>query len=284
MCYNKYMSSTLTYISRPVLQRMRRIQAQIDQLNPDADPLAFLVPGSPQPRGDIIVLPGSFNPPTGAHIALLKEAYTYIRQHRSIHLYAAFTKRTVNKESVERPLLLDRVMLLQQVLRRLPHTGILLLNRGLYVEQAQAIHQTFPAVHQLFFLMGYDKIVQVFDPHYYEDRDASLRKLFSLAQLLVVPRGNAGNQEIEALLQQAQNQQFAQFVHPLPFSHAYRDVSSTRVREQEQLGGLDTPREVKAFMRRTRAYAPPIRTRDGSEIDYYAQRVSALNTLMRNGR
>jgi nicotinic acid mononucleotide adenylyltransferase len=225
-------------------------------------------------------MPGTFNPPTGAHIALLKETYNYIRQqHRSIRLYAAFTMHTVNKEELERPLLLDRVLLLQNVLRRLPHTGILLINQGLYVEQAQGIRQSFPAVRHLFFLMGYDKILQVLDPRYYQDRDASLAQLFSLTQLLVVPRGNGGKQELDALLQQPQNRPFARFIHLVPFSHQYRDVSSTRVREGSPLGGLDTPREVKAFMRKTRAYAPPIQTRD-RQIDYYRQRMDVLNTLM----
>jgi nicotinic acid mononucleotide adenylyltransferase len=270
-------------MSRPVLLRMRRIQALLDQLNPADDPRALLVPGSPQPRGDVIVMPGTFNPPTSAHVALLRETYNYIRQHRSIHLYAAFTMHTVNKEQLERPLLLDRVLLLQNVLRRLPHTGILLINQGLYVEQAQGIRQSFPAVRHLFFLMGYDKILQVLDHRYYKDRDASLSQLFALTQLLVVPRGNAGEQELNALLQQPQNEPFARFIHLVPFSHQYRDVSSTRVREGHQLGGLDTPREVKAFMRKTRAYAPPIQTPD-RQIDYYRQRMDALNTLMHTQR
>jgi hypothetical protein len=131
--------------------------------------------------------------------------------------------------------------------------------------------------------MGYDKILQVLDPGYYQDRDASLAQLFALTQLLVVPRGNAGEQELAALLQQPQNQPFARFIHLVPFSHQYRDVSSTHIREGNQRGGLDTPREVKVFMRKTRAYAPPIQTPDG-QIDYYRQRMDALNALMHKQR
>ncbi|HTK10372.1 MAG TPA: hypothetical protein VL485_24590 [Ktedonobacteraceae bacterium] len=271
----------LTYISGPVLQRMRHIQALLDQLKRDATPRALPVPGSLQPRGDVVVLPGSFNPPTSAHLALLKAAHSYIHQHRApIQLYAAFTIHTVDKEAVERPLLLDRVLLLQKLLRRIPHTGILLINRGLYVEQAEGIRRSFPSVRQIFFLMGYDKIVQIFDPRYYEDRDAALSRLFSLAQVLVVPRGDGDEQDVSALLQQPQNQQFARFVHPLPFSPAYRDVSSTRVRQHAWTTRQDIPREVREFMRRTRAYALPIRSRDGAQIDYYAQRMCALNALL----
>ncbi|MBA2678139.1 MAG: hypothetical protein H0U76_07085, partial [Ktedonobacteraceae bacterium] len=139
------------YISRRMLQHLKSIKRQLDQLRPDAPAQALLVTGSPrQPRATIIVFTGAFNPPTTAHLALLKQAQQYTRQqsrqnagrsnsNNSTHLYAAFSKVTVNKEKLERPLLLDRVMLLQQLLRRrLPHAGLLLFNRGLYVEQAQA--------------------------------------------------------------------------------------------------------------------------------------------------
>ena len=274
----------LIHISQPVLQRMRPIQALLNQLKRDNTPQAALIPGSPQPHGDVIVLPGSFNPPTSAHLALLKTAHDYIRQQRSsLHLYAAFTIHTVDKETVERPLLLDRVLLLQKLLRRLPHTGILLINRGLYVEQAEGIRRSFPSVRQIFFLMGYDKIVQIFDPRYYEDRDAALARLFSLAQVLVVPRGDADEQDVQALLQQPQNQQFARFVRVLPFNTLYRNVSSTRVRQHVPVARQDIPREVKAFMRQTQAYAPPIRSHDGSQIDYYAQRMDTLKALLHDG-
>jgi nicotinic acid mononucleotide adenylyltransferase len=268
------------YFSKSVVQRMCKIQDRLNVLDPDAAPYAQLVPGSPQPRQDVIVLPGSFNPPTGAHLALLKEAYLYTHPRHSFQLYAAFTIRTVDKESVECPLLLDRILLLQRVLRRLPQAGILLINRGLYVEQAEAIHTSFPVVRHIFFLMGYDKIVQIFDPHYYKDRDASLTHLFSLAQLLVVPRGDGDDKDVQALLKQSGNQQFAHFVHALPFSHIYRDLSSTRVRHDEPLMRSDIPREVKEFMRSTRAYAPPVPQSDGSQLDYYAQRMRYLNALL----
>jgi nicotinic acid mononucleotide adenylyltransferase len=272
------------HISQSVLQRMRAIQALLDQLKRYDASLATFVPGSPRPRGSIIVLPGSFNPPTSAHLALLKTAHSFVRQQSvPFQLYAAFTIHTVDKETVERPLLLDRVLLLQKLLHRLPHTGILLINRGLYVEQAEGIRRSFPAVRQIFFLMGYDKIVQIFDPRYYEDRDAALTRLFSLAQLLVVPRGDADEQDIQTLLQHPQNQQFARFVCPLPFSPLYRDVSSTSVRQHMSAAGSDIPREVKEFMRRTQAYAPPVRSHDGLQIDYYAQRTAALKALLHSG-
>lgn len=282
-------TKTILHLSPRTIHRLRKVQALIDQLDPDTAPQALVVPSSPQPQGDIIVFPGSFNPPTNAHLALLKQARQFARQKRlsagkgkrAIHLYAAMSKRTTDKEHVERPLMLDRIMLLKLLLRRrLPHAGIMLFNRGLYVEQAQAVRTAFPGVKRLFFLVGFDKIVQILDPRYYEDRDAALHDLFALAELLVAPRGDAGPAALSELLQKPENQQFARSIHSLPFSSAYRDISSTQLRQNFEAHAHETPQEVRRFMRETRAYAPPLRLPDGSEFDYYGERVKALKKLV----
>lgn len=96
---------------------MRRLQRQLDHLRTQDAPEALLVAGSPQPSTGVIVFPGSFNPPTIAHLALLKEAWRYAREHEPLSLYAAFSKRTVDKETVERPLLVDRILLLETILK-----------------------------------------------------------------------------------------------------------------------------------------------------------------------
>ena len=263
------------YISPQTVQQLRHIQTLLDQLSPEAAPRAFIVPGSPEPRDAIIVFPGSFNPPTKAHLALLKQAQRFAHEHEPMYLYAATSKHTVDKETVERPLLVDRLHLLEVVLkRRLPHAGIMLFNRGLYVEEAEAIRNSFPKVKRILFLVGFDKIVQIFDPRYYENRDAALTELFKLAELLVAPRGDAGEHELAELLHQPENHRFARYIHRLPFNGQYRYVSSTSIRQGVDL--QDAPQEVRQFIRETRAYAPPLHRPNGSEIDYYGQRIKQL--------
>ncbi len=280
------------HLSQHEIQNLKRVQALLDELHPEAPPQVLLAPGSPVPRGGIIVFPGSFNPPTTAHMALLKEARQFARFHsfqqgksEIIHLYAAMSKHIVDKESVERPLMIDRIMLLDTVLRqRFQHAGILLFNRGLYVEQAQAVRSSFPHVTRLLFLIGFDKIVQILDPHYYEDRDASLHALFSLAELLVAPRGGAGKEALAELLGKPENKPFAPYIHPLPFSSTYRDVSSTHIRQHPNAYLHDIPHEVRRFIYTSRAYAPPLRLANGSQIDYYAEREKFLEALLKNAQ
>jgi len=259
------------FVPPPALAEMSDVTTNIPKRSSD------FPPGTKAPRGNVIIFTGSFNPPTSAHLALLKQGYLYARSHADMHVYCAFTRHTVDKETVERPLLLDRIMLMQKVLRRrLPDVGLLLFNRGLYVEQAEALRNSFPRVHRILFLMGFDKIVQIFDPRYYADRDASLEALFNLAELLVVPRGSGGYAELQELLKRPENERFARYVQIQPFAQMYRDVSATRVRE----GGLkyehDVPREVRHFMHSTHAYSPPTRLADGREVDYYCERVAYL--------
>src|SRR5206468_9858701 len=119
MCYNITMNTKL-HLSPHTTQHLKHIQSLLDQLHPEAAPQALIVPGSPRPQDNIIVFPGSFNPPTTAHLALLKQAEQYARSHLSespTQFYAAISKHIVDKEHVERPLLLDRILLLQTVLQ-----------------------------------------------------------------------------------------------------------------------------------------------------------------------
>src|SRR5579859_1992467 len=118
--------------SNRTAQRFRRVQRLLDELDLQAEPQVRLTPGSPAPRGNILVFPGSFNPPTTAHLAMLSQAAQFGRLHREMRIYAAMSKRTTDKETVERPLLVDRILLLDTVLHlHAPNTGILLFNRGL---------------------------------------------------------------------------------------------------------------------------------------------------------
>ncbi len=275
--------------SQKTIQRFQQAQTLLDQLRPESTPQALILPGSPEPAGNIIVFPGSFNPPTNAHLAMLEEAQQFAHSpnflvaedNRGLLLYAAISKRITDKENVDRPLMLDRIILLDTLLKqRLPQTGIMLFNRGLYVEQAEAVRISFPGVKRLFFLLGFDKIVQILDPHYYEDRDAALNTLFSLAELLVAPRGTASAYTLSDLLRQPQNQPFAPSIHVLPLSSAYRDMSSSRIRQHGAEHLEDIPQEVRSFMSETHAYDPPTRLEDGTEIDYYEERVKKLRALL----
>jgi len=267
------------------ITHLKSLQSLLDRLDPQAQPWAVCVPGYHEPAGNVIVFPGSFNPPTNAHIAMLQQARQFggqLHVPHVHHVYAALSKRTTDKETVERPLLLDRIVLLEVALAsQLPGVGILLFNRGLYVEQAEGVRAAFPGVETLYFLLGFDKIVQIFDPHYYTDRDAALRELFRLAKLLVAPRAGAGAKELHELLEKPENRQFAAHVHPLPLPAMYAGLSSTRIRQGFDVHWQDVPPEVRRFIRETHAYEQEQRLPDGSVIDQYGERIRLIEEFTR---
>ena len=270
------------HVSSYTIQRFKRIQALLDQLDPQAPSEALVVPDSPAPEGKIIVFPGSFNPPTIAHIALLKQAWQFARVHGPMCIFAALSTHITDKERVQRPLLLDRIILLEKVLRNhARHTGILLFNRGLYVEQAAAVHNVFPQVSELYFLIGFDKIIQIFDPHYYEDREKALHALFELADFLVAPRSEFGPEELSRLLDRPENKQYAAYVHALPLSATYRNISSTNIRQTLPAHEQEVPSEVRRFIHETHVYDPPEELQDGTKLDQYGERMRAIEATLK---
>ena len=98
--------------------------------------------------------------------------------------------------------------------------------------------------------------------------------------MLVAPRGNAGQEELKNLLNKPENSQFARYIHPLPFSTAYREFSSTRIRQNPEAHLQDVPPEVRRFIQETHVYDQPERMPDGSQVDYYGERMRALEKLV----
>ena len=84
----------------------------------------------------------------------------------------------------------------------------------------------------------------------------------------------------DKLLHQPQNERFARYVYPLPFDSAYRQISSTHVRQGIGDVAHAVPQEVRQFMRETRAYAPPLHKGETHELDYYGERVKLLSDLL----
>jgi hypothetical protein len=188
---------------------------------------------------------------------------------------------TINKEKVEGLILDDRLLLLSLLIKERSDLGAEVVNRGLFVDQAEIIRKAMPELDQLWFVVGFDKIVQIFDSKYYTDRDAALRRLFSLASFFVAPRGSADFQDLDTLVQLPNNRQFANAVCPLPLPTEFRDVSSSHLRTEASATGRfpDVPPLVAEFLEETGAFASPRPSTDVDvqAVDRYAWRVRLLD-------
>ena len=237
----------------PAAETLAPFHRALASLETSGPPTASQVCGPPLAGvRRLVALPGSFNPPHRAHTALLRAARDAWRADGAACVLSA---RTVDKEEVSGLWLEDRLWLLCALGGDTAY-GVVATNRGLYLEQAIALRALCPALEALAFVTGYDKVVQIFDPRYYVDRDAALEQLFGRAELLVAPRGAATARDLAALLGRPENARFADGVTALTLPPELAEVSSTRAREHGALE--DVPDLAAAFIRETGCYASPV--------------------------
>lgn len=189
------------------------------------------------------LLASSMNPLTRAHVALADAARVAGRLDA---LCWVATTVTIDKEHVERATLADRLVE-AQVYAEATGDGLLLLKGGLYVDQARAAHQLLAPGAEVALIVGFDKIVQIFDSRYYTDRDEALRELCAEAELLVAPRQGYTEADLQTLLARPENRPFAERVRYCALPERYQSDSSTEARALAADGHYDAPlRELLA--------------------------------------
>ena len=222
----------------------------------DGPPQAILLKSLPKAARRIGILPGSFNPPTQAHLKLAARAQASFQLD---HLLFTVSRVTIDKERIEGLGLEDRLLLLSLLVGSLGWTSLAVVNRGLYFEQARAFRRVLGPLPRIYFVVGMDKVIQIFDPRYYADREAALKVLFTEAQLITGGRGTWEKRDLEDLMEKVENRPFADWVHPMSLPDECRDVSSSGVRRTIQAGGAipdELPQAVRSFLAETEAYRP----------------------------
>lgn len=245
----------------------------LEELGTLPAPRAALVgePGSIR-QGRVGILPGSFNPPTSAHLDLCLAA----RNHFKLD-YVVFSLSSViiDKERTEGLCQEDRLLLLSLLAQSHDWMAVAAANRGLYSEQVLGFRELFGKGVQLFFIVGMDKVIQIFDAQYYTDRDAALKTLFFEAQLIAANRGESSAEDLRRLLERGENQAYEGRVYPLTLPASLQDVSSTTVRKAAVDGSSYeelVPAVIAEFLSATGAYGGA-----------YAIRAAALRSLYRVG-
>ena len=131
-------------------------------------------PAGPRTRG---AYPGSFNPPTVAHLAIADAAR---RRFALDRVDLVLSRRALGKEDVERPLLRHRLEVLTAVTRRVPWLAVELTDAQLLADIAAGYDVL---------ILGADKWHQVLDPVFYGgstvERDRAVARLPTLA---IAPR------------------------------------------------------------------------------------------------
>jgi nicotinic acid mononucleotide adenylyltransferase len=221
----------------------------------------------------VAILSGSFNPPTIAHQVIAERAIAQGCDASLLVLPASPAGKEPAGMIPE-----DRLLALRMAAHR-SAAIVAATTHGLYVDQAEAAARAFPGA-DLTFLAGSDKVLQIFEPQWYEDRDAALERLFSLANFLVAPRGQDGPR-LRACLKAPENRRFADAITVVPLHPSVADLSSTRVRGLLEAGadasGL-VPPAVATLVHELQPFERPLR-HSGDVIDAYRIRARLIDAL-----
>ena len=209
-----------------------------------------------------VVLPGSFNPLHVAHLMLLTAAARAVPRRDSAPPPVAalsLSVHTIDKAQPSGMALEDRAWTMctsiaSQAPSSFPAVA-LIASHGLYLDQASALHDAMPDLEPdgLWFAIGHDKAVQIFDARYYDDRDTALEALFERAGLLVAPRAGATSDDLGALTRHPDNRRFADRVRPIALPTAVAELSSTAIRSGHAAPS-DLPAPVAAMINARRCY------------------------------
>jgi nicotinic acid mononucleotide adenylyltransferase len=240
-----------------------RAAAALAELRRPGPPrLEVLLPGEIGSPGPAVVglLSGSFDPPTIAHRAL---ARGLVEMGCELVLLV-WSVRTLPKERAPggdpSPPLLDTAARIECLAALAgspqagPGLGVALSSHGLIAEQAEAAAHRFPGA-RLVAGMGSDKVLQLLDPRWYEDRTPALDRLTALATVAYAAR--AGEEElVRAALADPANARWRWAFGSLGCDPAVAAVSSrevrTRLRAGEDVSDLVPPEVFRLLPMLTR--------------------------------
>jgi nicotinate (nicotinamide) nucleotide adenylyltransferase len=205
-------------------------------------------------KGSLGVLPASFNPPTSAHQALIKEAGDTVAFDEVLLIV---DQQAMDKERIGAPPE-DRLLMLLALFGDDPQISLGISNRGMFLEKIEAMRKVYSRRDtQIYFIVGYDTIVRVLDPTYYEDREEALRSLFAQARFMVANRGGCEERDIKELFVLEENRAFAARVLPITLPPALTRISSSQVRqhlaEGKSVHGL-VPPKLEEFIQKQGFY------------------------------
>lgn len=247
-------AEALAELQQPGPPRMRVILPAHPRVPASSGP--DVEPGAAGPAA-VGLLSGSFDPPTVAHLEL---ARGLVRMGCELVLLV-WSVRTLPKErgsgGRHSPPLLDtagRLECLAALARASEeglHLGVALSSHGLIAEQAEAAQRRFPGA-RLVTGMGSDKVLQLLDPRWYDDRATALDHLTGLATVAYSAR--AGEEEaVRAALAAPVNARWRSAFGELACDPGVAAVSSSEVRRRLRAGedvSALVPPEVLALLPR----------------------------------
>ncbi len=205
-------------------------------------------------KGRLGIFPASFNPPTKAHLALVREARL---RERLDEILVLLDVRAMDKTCAASEIT-DRLAMVEKAFERDLRVSTGLSSHGLFLDKIASLRRIYPVPVDFFFVVGFDTIVRVLNRKYYRNPKKSLDALFSKSHFLVANRGDREQRDFETLFRRRENKSYAGKVSYFTLSPQFSPLSSTLVRERIAEGmPVDrfVPAAVLQFIRKKGLYA-----------------------------
>jgi nicotinate-nucleotide adenylyltransferase len=160
------------------------------------------------------VFPGTFNPPTKAHLALARAALGVVDEVVFV-LPRVFPHKEYEGASFE-----ERIGMLEMALAGEPRMSIASTEHGLFIDIARECRAAYGEGVELYFLCGRDAAERIVNWDY--GHPGAIAAQLREYQLLAAPRRGAYEPPAE----------FRSRIHPLPMEGGYDAFSATEVRDR----------------------------------------------------
>lgn len=208
----------------------------VNQVDPNNSPHIVLAHRSPNPIKSsgkkLGIFSGSFNPFTLAHSKMVEIANQCFELDEFLLLIA---KANVDKDVFGLPIE-ARLLTLKLHTKNQSYISLGISSHGRYIDKITALKQIYPKQTDFYFVIGYDTLVRIFDPKYYNDIHEDLNTLFSECKFIVANRKDVSIEDIKQFLNQPALRSYQQFIEYISLPKYYANLSSTDIRNRIQAG------------------------------------------------
>lgn len=168
---------------------------------------------------------------------------------------ALLTTRNVAKD-VFGASLPDRIGMLLALKDTHPELSVVAANVARIADQAQSLREALPGM-SFDFVVGYDTLVRLFEPRFYENMTAELAAFFAEHRVIAANRGEARVETVHDFLAEPIVESFAARITVLELDAHSASLSSSTAREEIAFGTKSAalPPPVLAYIRERGLYA-----------------------------
>src|SRR5215813_2819077 len=217
-----------------------RAKEIIDRLDTSGIPVLASIKKAQITGPRLGIFSSSFNPPTTAHVELIRLATDTF----SLDEILALAGKTNADKTAYDCQLEDRVAMLELTFAEQPRISIGISSHAFYVDILEALYLKYPAQTDLHFIVGFDTFERVLDfgdqyskrfHRAFKGRTEALSFLFSKSTFIVAGRAGAGAERVELLVRREKAVP-PDRVKYLDFPDDLGDLSATEVRRRLREG------------------------------------------------